>query len=87
MKPIMDELFHPGATHPDGTVVCWTEGRYTYAAVMVGGTWYLTGGASYYGTDRMTQPQLVKVLLRGSMRTIRIATTWRDAVIAPDNIF
>ena len=75
-SPLLQQVERAEVELSTGDVVRWTDKGYTYAAVMVHGTWYLTGGQSYYGTHTMSPEQLVKVLHRSHISQVDYATAW-----------
>ena len=57
----------------DGTVIRFTSGRYTYAAIYTGGRFWITGTGAWYGGNVFDYDDFVERVL-GPSATIEVAT-------------
>jgi len=65
----------------DGTVIRWVSNgsrgqAYVYAALRAAGLWWITGGAGYYGAPTKTYEELSKILARGEVSDVVVASAW-----------
>jgi len=65
----------------DGTVIRWVSNgsrgqAYTYAALRAAGLWWITGGAGFYGSPAKTYEDLSKILARGDVSDVVVASAW-----------
>lgn len=60
---------------PNGLVIKFVSGVYTYAAIYVGGRWYITGTGRWWGTNVFDHEDFIKRVIESSEK-IEIATQW-----------
>lgn len=57
------------------TVIRFTSGNYTYAAVYTGGKWWITGTGRWYGRNVFDHEEFVRDVL-GAAGKVQVATRW-----------
>lgn len=60
-----------------GTVLRFTSGGYTYAAVYVGGKWWITGTGRFFGKNVFMPDEFITQVLQ-KVTSVEVATEWAD---------
>lgn len=72
-------------TVKNGTVITFVSGgKYTYAAVAVKGSWYITSATSadyrsYFGKSVFSNTEMMEILSRSGVSKVKVATKWSKA--------
>ena len=61
----------------NGSVVRFTNGGFTYAAIYVASKWWITGAGHWYGKTSFTHEDFTRDIL-SVCETVELASAWKD---------